>query len=634
MKKMKLGIFALMLCIILPKNVFAIDNNSCIIYEKGNKIIDVTNNTDLINDFENDLKQRVFDLNENNGKGVLVNYMYNYKMNVERKTSEEKTEVKTILVDNKFISKEDAKNYFDSIVSVLPYVKGSYTISPLDVSRIENVKGEDIVCKSVDCHDEINKLKEALKDNQKLHYNIVVSENAGSKKLQVDYKENNEIKYFDTKESAESFANSYIPVKEGFKFVNNEYVEVPFKIEVMKTYAQLKGNDVFDTKEEALEKLEEFQDEYNTTNGKVDPIRVSSKDKIETGSISFDTQEEVDKWIFNNKIDSTLGKLVTNVTSTKEKYDESDIYFEFDSLEEAEAKIIELKNNGYNLNSNITNISGGMTGEVLTGEKYDSNNRYEFANTNFVLIKQGSGHYAVWTKEQLTEEEKDLFVSSYNKVNSGDSKFDGSTTNISKSDISWIYGYGSFDLSYIANNWGTYIFEKNGNNIVLTCDKKKVSHVIKGYAKEESSKYVLSGTKYKEKDVYKLDYSKILYGFSYKINASALVEEITTKYKVVSNFIELKKTALLEYSIDTTIIDKMYELSYEEYIPKVIDNAYINWKITRCTYPQDSNVQEVAVDYPNPPQTGVDYKLPIVINVFALGVLLISRKIYKVLKNN
>lgn len=78
----------------------------------------------------------------------------------------------------------------------------------------------------------------------------------------------------------------------------------------------------------------------------------------------------------------------------------------------------------------------------------------------------------------------------------------------------------------------------------------------------------------------------------------------------------------------------MYELSYEEYIPKVIDNAYINWKITRCTYPQDSNVQEVAVDYPNPPQTGVDYKLPIVINVFALGVLLISRKIYKVLKNN
>ena len=393
-----------------------------------------------------------------------------------------------------------------------------------------------------------------------MNYNITVSDVIGSEKKQVDYMEGNEIKYFDTETDAQLFVNNYVPVLEGFKFINNEYVAVPFKIKVMKTYAELKGNDVFDTETEALEKLEEFQREYNTTDGKVESVRVSSKDKIESGSITFDSQEEANKWIADNEIDSKFGELVTNVTSDKEKYDESNITGEYSSKDLAEEALQQLKNEGYIVNGNITEITDGITGEVLSGSSYPSAGKYEFSinDTNFVLIKQGSGHYAVWTEQELTEQEKDIFVSTYNKVNSGDSKFDGSTTNISKSDISWIYGYGSFDLSYIGNNWGTYTFAKNENNIILTCDAKKVSHVIKGYAKE-NIKYVLSGTKYKEKEVYKVNYSKLTYGFSYKVSASALVDEINTKYKVVSNFLKLEKTALLKYSIETTFIDKFYE---------------------------------------------------------------------------
>ena len=636
MKKMKLVIFALLLCIALPKSIFALERNYCIVYEKGNKVIDITDNANLINDFENDLKQRVSDLNENNGKGIWVTYRYDYSMNVETKEVEEKTNLKTISVENKFTTEASAIEYFNNIVVEKPFVKGLYNISSLDIPRVETVNGEDIVCKSLDCLEEINEIKDQLADNQKLNYNITVSDVIGSEKKQVDYMEGNEIKYFDTEADAQLFVNNYVPVLEGFKFINNEYVAVPFKTKVMKTYAELKGNDVFDTETEALEKLEEFQREYNTTDGKVESVRVSSKDKIESGSITFDSQEEANKWIADNEIDSKFGELVTNVTSDKEKYDESNITGEYSSKDLAEEALQQLKNEGYIVNGNITEITDGITGEVLSGSSYPSAGKYEFSinDTNFVLIKQGSGHYAVWTEQELTEQEKDIFVSTYNKVNSGDSKFDGSTTNISKSDISWIYGYGSFDLSYIGNNWGTYTFAKNENNIILTCDAKKVSHVIKGYAKE-NIKYVLSGTKYKEKEVYKVNYSKLTYGFSYKVSASALVDEINTKYKVVSNFLKLEKTALLKYSIETTFIDKFYELSYEKYIPEMLETAYIDWTITRCDYPYgNGDIDEVNVDYPNPPQTGVDYNISMIINVFALGILLISYKIYKTLKNN
>ena len=150
--------------------------------------------------------------------------------------------------------------------------------------------------------------------------------------------------------------------------------------------------------------------------------------------------------------------------------------------------IKDLEDNSYILeNKEINEIKSGITGEVITGSSYDSNSRYEFSknDTNFILLKQGSGAYALWSENALSDIEKETFVRTYNEVNSGSTKFDGSTTNITIDQITWINGYDTFDLSIIGKNWGSYTFSTDNNSIIITCDKSKLSHLVKGFAKEK-----------------------------------------------------------------------------------------------------------------------------------------------------
>ncbi len=640
MKKFKLFIFTLLICMVLPKNIMALEKDFCSVFDKGNEVVDVN----AVNDYENVLIQRVNDLNENNGKGYLVTYRYSYDMNINKVTDEEKTNIENIKVEDNFNSYDDALAYYNNIVVQLPFVKGGYKISTLDIPVVTTEESGSIECNSLDCSNEIEQLNKKLSDNQQLNYSIVPVQVEGTEKEYVVYKVNDEVVLFNTMEEANEFANTYVPTLNGYSFVVNTINPISVTNKVNKTYKDLIGNNVFDTYDEAVSKLNEFNANYDVTSKKIISIRDESKDIIDSDVLTFNTMEEVNEWISENKLSSDEGILETEITSEKEKYDESTISGEFSSQALAENYLEQLKNDGYVVsNGKITQVSDGITGQVLSGKSFPSASEYVFAtdNTNFILIKQGSGHFAVWTEKPLTDDEKNLFVESYNTVNSGNNKFDGSTTNINISEITWIDGYKSFDLSDLGNNWGVYEFTSDGENIILSCDSSKVSHVIRGFAQEDI-KYVVSGTKYKERDVYKVKYNKVIYGYKYEIDATALVDEITTKYQISSEFVKMENASKLNYSIDTSYINTVYKLEYTKYVPVIKEMASIDWVIIRCEYPYgngdvnnyDGNGNGNNSDYPNPPQTGFDMNLSMIIYVLFGGILLISYKACKLIRNN
>ena len=636
MKKFKFFLVALLVCLALPNGVNALEKNYCPVFENGTQVVDA----DKVNEFEEYLKEKVYNLN-NNGTGILGDYRYSYTMNVKTDEVTLKTDVETITVSNKFDTEEEAIDYYNGIILDKPFEKGEYKLSTVEVPRTETVKSGSTVCQGLECLEEINNLNSQLGLNQKLFYNVIIKDVEGTESTKVTYKDNNGIVYFGSEEEAKEFADKYTPTLEGHKFVKNEVLSKVSTTETEKTYEEIYGNNIFDTLEEVKTALDEFKNEYNVINSKVETVRDTSEDKISTGSETFDTKEEADKWIQDKDIDSTLGELKTNLTTSKEKYDEGTITGEYSSREDAEAAIDALKSQGYIVDgSNITEVAGDITGNVESATKINENNHsYTFGNgTDYVLIKQGSGHYAVWTKEELTDAKKTAFIDSYKKVST-----DGSTSGISMDNIEWIHGFNTFDLGAIfnENNWGKYTFKLENGNVVLINENDQISHVVYGGLFNEASKYVLSGTKYKEKEVYKVDWTKVTYGFDYKLIASALVKDKVTKYMVVSIFNKLEKEATLEYRIDETFFDEKFELSYEQYIPVTKEIAYIDWVINRCEYQDSSdsnsnkgnNAVVTSRDYPNPPQTGVNTNISIV-NLLMLAVLLLGYRLYRVVKNN
>ena len=564
-------------------------------------------------------------------------------MNVKTDEVTLKTDVETITVSDKFDTEEEAIDYYNGIILDKPFEKGEYKLSTVEVPRIETVKSGSTVCNGLECLEEISNLNSQLGPNQKLFYNVIIKDVEGTESTKVTYKDNNGVVYFDTKEEAQEFADKYTPTLDGHKFVKNEVLSKITTTETSKTYEEIYGNNIFDTETDAVSVLDKFENEYNVTSGDIETVRDNSEDKTSSGSETFNTEAEADKWIQDNAIDSTLGELKTNKTTSKVKYDEGTIEGEYSSRADAEAAIDALKAQGYIVEgSSISEVPGGITGNVESAIKINENNhKYTFVNgTDYVLIKQGSGHYAVWTEEELTQEEKTAFIDSYKKVNT-----DGSTSGISMDNIEWIQGFNTFDLGAVfnENNWGKYTFKLENGKVVLINENDQISHVVYGGLVNENTKYVLSGTKYKEKEVYKVDWTKVTYGFDYKLNASALVKEKVTRYMVVSIFNKLEKEATLEYRIDETFFDKKIELSYEKYIPVVKEIAYIDWVINRCEYQgsndnnndnnKGNNIVVTSRDYPNPPQTGVKANISI-INLLMLAVLLLGYRLYRVVKNN
>ena len=626
-----IGLCFLLVCILLPTSAFAMEKSYCKVYDKGSGITDLTKE-----EFESMLVNKVDYLNQNNSQGFLVNYIFDYSLEYVVKQEQVDKKEQKVVVDEKFASENTAKEYFDKVVVEENSSKVLDSITLVDDLKCEEIS-DTISCNSVKCVSEIENLENTLKDNQTLSYDVNYNQVEGSYILEVDYKIDNEIKYFDTQQEALSFMNTYVPNNVlGYKFVNNKITTVLFEIPTTKTYLELMGNDTFDTLEQANNKLAEFQKEYNTTNGSVVKVKDATEDIKESDTLEFDTETAMNEWISNNNISQDLGsltysyKLDTIVDGNKES-----INLEFDSYADLENYIKDLEDNSYILeNKEINEIKSGITGEVITGSSYDSNSRYEFSknDTNFILLKQGSGAYAIWSENALSDIEKETFVRTYNEVNSGSTKFDGSTTNITIDQITWINGYDTFDLSIIGKNWGSYTFSTDNNSIIITCDKSKLSHLVKGFAKEKV-KYQLTGLKYKQKEVYLLTYNKVLYGFDYKIEASVMINEKVNKYKVVSIFKKLVDTYTLDYSINTYIEDKYYKLSYNLITYIYEDVNYANWQIIRCEYPYGNGNSDDQVDNNNsylmPPKTGNDD----ISIIYSLVLLFTLFGVYKVIKD-
>ena len=161
----------------------------------------------------------------------------------------------------------------------------------------------------------------------------------------------------------------------------------------------------------------------------------------------------------------------------------------------------------------------------------------------------------------------------------------------------------------------------------------KVSHVIKGYATPKIN-YVLSGKKHKESEALEVSYEKIIYGFSYKIDAEAPITSNITKYSIISNFekeIEIQ-TPILTYNIITTLKDNKYSLKYNKYKEEIIELNNINWRIEKCGYENDTNQNH---NYPLPPYTGINIEPYTFVKILlGLFTIMVSIKIVKLIKNN
>lgn len=622
MKKINLFVLMFLICLVLPNGVHASEKLMCMEVESGKESIFSSD----LEQFEKDLKQKVAVLNKNNGNSTSV-YKYELKV-IDTYTNIQKEEYEVVSVLDVFDKREDAISYFDRLLVREPYVKGNLFLHPVEITDVIKELSDEIICSSLDCKMEIQRLEQDLESNQKLDYEIVVKDVVTDEKVQIVYQENGTIKYFDDYSQAELFVKDYVPSLSGYEFVDNEIAMVNVATKVLKTYLELKKKDTFNTLEEAEKALEEFENEYPESSGSVE--KVLDSESTTDGTLEFASEEEALNKKAELEVDNEFEKITATTREEVERIDKEEISEEYATREEAEEVLEILKDNGYVVDAEISEINSGITGNVVSGISRPSASRYEFPidKTNFVLIKQGSGYVAVWTEYELTDIEKTTFVETYNTVNSGNSKFDGSTTDISMDMITWIFGYDAHDLSNIGTNWGTYTFSKDEEDIIMTCNK--ISHAIEGYATPKV-KYVISGTKYREKKIWYVDYNRTIYNYLYKIEASAFIEEIATKYKVLSNFVKVDTEAVLKYSVSKSVTDEKYELSYEKYIPKITEMSSIVWSIEKCDWVGGTG----DIDYPNPPQTGIDTNLIIFIRYFLLSVMMVvCYKTYKLIKNN
>ena len=368
MKKVKFFLAALLVCLALPNGVDALEKNYCTVFENGTQVVDA----DKVDEFEKYLKEKVYNLN--NGSGILGDYRYSYIVNVKTDEVTLKTDVETITVSDKFDTEEEAIDYYNGIILDKPFEKGEYKLSTVEVPRTETVKSGSTVCNGLECLEEISNLNSQLGPNQKLFYNVIIKDVEGTESTKVTYKDNNGVVYFGTKEEAQEFADKYTPTLDGHKFVKNEVLSKITTTETSKTYEEIYGNNIFDTETDALSALDKFENEYNVTSSDIETVRDNSEDKTSSGSEEFNTEEEADKWIQDNAIDSTLGELKTNKTTSKVKYDEGTIEGEYSSRADAEAAIDALKAQGYIVEgSSISEVSGGITGNVESATKIDKN---------------------------------------------------------------------------------------------------------------------------------------------------------------------------------------------------------------------------------------------------------------------
>lgn len=475
-------------------------------------------------------------------------YFYSYEIKkINSRIIEEQKNLENVKVEIEFKSEEDALNYFNNIQLDNNYIKGNYTIEKINNSSIGENKTK--ICSSYNCEEEIEYLSKNYEfENLGIDSKEVVEE----KEILYDDK-------FKTENEAYEFAKKNIP--DGYSFVQSEVILDVLSEYESKTFFELMGVNTFETLEEAQKKLEEFKLKYN-------------------GTGTIEEKEIVEEYTLNET---------------------------YTSLEEIMNKIKELKNQGYTIDYKVE-TSSNITSTVANARKLDKDSKYELSNPDYVLIKQGIYNLALWTENELSDEEKIEFIKSYNEKNN----VDGSTRNITKEQITFIHGYTTHDLSYLGKNWGTYKFSKDNNKVILECNKDKVSHIVYGAFERNIYEYRIIGT-----------YKKSI--FQYTVIGEAQVPYETKLYKVSATYSKKNIEYTLNYRIND--IEYFYELSYDKYILDSYEISDVDYEIIRCDYPED---------YPIPPHTDINnkvsYKLYILVLLALFGLISFVSKKFKIKK--
>ena len=619
MKKIKLLICIFtVFAIILPIKVFANDSD-WVIVESGFKSI----KSEELNSFEESLKQKVKDLQEKDD-----NYIYRYSLkkvstDIKEDTTEKKN-INVINIENKFDSREDAISYYNNIKIEYPLYKGNYLITPYN--KITENKGQEnvITCTSLNCIDEINRLKQEEYLNSKL-----VCEVSFKKEILNDnpeyfyYYEDGKLKLFNSKLDAKNFINNNNFNKDGYKFISAEIEEEIItsikKENYSKTYSLLKDA------EDALAKLKE---KYEVTNDNITPIRNTTKDiKVTLNDEVFDSKNDAQNRVNELNNDKTYEYEITAsyVPKTNKINENTKIEDYLNGLyteKELQDAIKNLENDDWIIDSKTLETISYITGKVTSTIKVDESKTKYIINSdnNYVLIKQAKkGTVAVWTENELSNEAKDEFAKSYKNVTT-----DGSTSG--DLEITFIYGYKTFNLSELGNGWGKdYTFSKEGNNnIILTIPSKAVSHIVYGYAEESAQKYKITGLMHKEIDKYIVKANKLTYGFDYKLDAIIQKNLEEKKYKIKITYKKINEESFyeLKYRYDEINEETYYTLQYETYNYDLINYDNINYTIEKIGngIGNINNDNEIL-----PPHTKVNNNISILlilVNALSLSVIL------------
>lgn len=619
MKKIKLFICIFtFLIVFLPFKVFA-NESEWILVESGSKSI----KSEEVNSFEESLKQKVKDLQEKDD-----NYIYRYsleKVNTEvKEDTSEKKNINVIELNENFVSEEEAINYYNNINIEYPLYKGNYLITPY--KQIKEIKGQEneIICTSVNCTHEINRLKQEEYLNSKLVCEVSFKEEILNDNPEYFYYyEDGKLKLFNSKLDAKNFINNNNFNKDGYKFISAEIEEEIItstnKENYSKTYSSLKDA------EDALAKLKE---EYEVTNDKITPIRNTTKDINETLNeevfdSEIDAQNRVNKLnnekTYEYEITASYVKNIKKINeNTKIEDYLNDVYTE----KELQDAIKNLENDGWIIDSKTLETISYITGKVTSTIKVDESKTKYIINSdnNYVLIKQAKkGTVAVWTENELSNEAKEEFAKTYKNVTT-----DGSTSG--DLNITFIYGYNTFNLSNLGNGWGKdYTFSKDeNNNIILTIPSKAVSHIVYGYAEESNSSYKITGLMHKEIVKYIVNANKLTYGFDYKLEAIIQKNFEEKKYKIKITYKKINKESFyeLKYRYDEINEETYYTLQYETYNYDLINYDNINYTIEKIGngIGNINNDNEIL-----PPHTKVNNNvsiLLILVNALSLSVIL------------
>lgn len=495
--------------------------------------------------------------------------------NVETKTtSEEKT-----LVSNEYDTKEEAQEWIDKRTDIL---EEAYEITKEEIitSTVKEQVGDEI---TID--EEFSNEKDALDKKEELESDtnnecgLVVKEETEIHKTETVV---NVDETFDTKEEQDAYIESIEDKKD--LTLTEEVIS-----DVVSNPEEKVAEITKDTKEELDNEIDSIISDIKAseTDDVTYETRVEESTKEE--SVLVETIEDTISGTFNTKeeaeafIDEKKGEATENVTyefdeiteRTESNREESDINEVVDSREEVESYIDNLESQGYNIlnydvsDESTTEIEKIPTGNVVVKDsvKYPSNSHFE-ANGNFAIIKQGNGTVVVWTLDTLSQSEQTSFKDSFLG-----SDLDPS---IRGSKFEYISGTGTYDLSYIGKNWGTYLVNYNEGIITVECDKDRISHLNVGTIEDEVieetkvvPKFRVVGKKYIEENYNVYDVNGIvkeqLYEnkTTYHATVYKALKENTKKYKLTGSYIEGKEEISKKYTLKGTVIKYVEKEKYK-----------------------------------------------------------------------